>query len=277
MKINFRVFVLLALFLYGWILVPNLYAANNCSTLFTSQSSEQEKIFHKKEFAEIALKIMMEGSLNVSRTKVLGRRFIAPTQIKNEQIAIIAETNFKKAARFVLKNFDSLDINLKTAVILNKILTKGLVPESVRGQYDFRIGGTYVKEIDQSIGYHPRDFYITWLNSPEAKSLYTSSPIEFAEILHNTIMSLDSFPDGNGRLSRLFADLALIKNNISPAYYTSMQDYFDRGNARSEVPRHKRKIYFNEIVIRGMSLLGLDLGWIPTKQHYFNEEVAYAA
>lgn len=263
--------------MYGWLSTTGVYAVNSCHPLFIGETKENNGLFHQKDFAETALKIMMEGSLNVSRTKVLGRRFIAPTEIKDDQIAVIAEANFDTAARFVLKNFDSLEINLETAVILNKILTKGLVPENKRGQYDYRVGGTYVHQIDPSIGYHPRDFYITWLNSPSAKSLYESSPIEFAEIIHNTVMSLDSFPDGNGRLSRLFADLALIKKNISPAYYTSMKDYFERGNSRSDVPRSVRQSYFYEIVIRGMSLLGIDLGEVSNLLNQISEKFSFAA
>lgn len=256
----------------------NASAATSCQWTHISSlakgRADAANLFHRPKNAKLALKIMMDGSLNVSRTKVVGRRFIAPAEVADSQIAVIAESNFKKAAEFVIKNFETLGLNLETAVTLNKILTEGLVPEINRGKYDYRVHGSYVGEIDSAIGRSPRDFYITWLNSREAKLLFKKSPIEFAEIVHNSVMSLDSFPDGNGRLSRLFADLALIKSNLAPAYYTSMTDYFERGNSRSEVNREVRKNYFYEIVIKGMSLFKLGMARIFPQQNHSENSLA---
>jgi hypothetical protein len=262
-----RIIFSLWLLIIGWnASIPKAVATDRCQAIFSLPTEVPFNRFHQQEYKEKALHIMMEGSLNVSRTKVLGRRFMAPAEVKDAQIADLAEANFKKAAVYIIENFESLEMNLQTAVILNKILTEGLVSENIRGNPNFRMNGTYVHEVDANIGQRPDDFYVTWLNSPEAQSLFRTSPVEYAEIVHNSIMSLDSFPDGNGRLSRLFADLALIKSDISPAYYTSMKDYFDRGNARSPVSREVRKAYFYEIVRKGMSALRHNLGRLSLRQ-----------
>jgi len=47
-----------------------------------------------------------------------------------------------------------------------------------------------------------------------------------AHLVHRAIAGLDSFPDGNGRLARLMADLALLKGGKAPALYDSRPSYF---------------------------------------------------
>ena len=153
MTLSFR-FLLSAMLIFGLgAFASNDASAKSCRAIFAVNSGRNANLFHQKAYAEIALKIMMKGSLNVSRTKVLGRRFIAPEQVADNQIAVIAEANFQKTAQFVLENFERLDMNLETATILNKMLTEGLVPENIRGQYDYRTHGSYTREIDRNIGY----------------------------------------------------------------------------------------------------------------------------
>lgn len=223
-------------------------AASRCESVFTATPSR----FQSKKFHEVALKIMLDGSLNVSRTKVLSRRFMAPKDLEKNEISKIAEDNFKTAAEYVLLNYENLPINLDTAVFLNKILTKGLVPENVRGKYNYR-PPVKKDEMDGFIGQTAEDFYVHWLNSSMAQTMLRTSPFKLAEIVHNTIICLDSFPDGNGRLSRLLADLVLLKGNLAPAYYTSMTDYFARGTPHAGVPRDVRQEYFYEITRKGLS------------------------
>lgn len=243
---------LLALGLFfGSLLAPNSAQAVACRKVLQSfeeraltavpLSQQEKKVFEK---------MMLEGSLNVSRTKVVGRRFMAPQTVANGDISAIAEANFREAARYVLQNLSSLPIDLATATTLNKILTENLVPEDVRGSYAYRSQGAYRFEADAVVEGNVHKYY-EWLSSQEARHLFATDPVALAERVHNNTVSFDSFPDGNGRLSRLFADLILMKAGFAPAYYTSMKDYFDRGNPRSEVGRKQRQEYFSEIVERG--------------------------
>lgn len=206
------------------------------------------------EKKELALNIMLSGSDKVSRTVALGRRFMAPSDIRGEDISVIAEENFRKAASFILENLESLEINKETAIKINRILTEGLVPEERRGNYLFRLNGPYVNQTDTFIDGDPVKFY-QWLESDEGKKLFREDPVRFAETIHNAIAALDSFPDGNGRLSRMLSDLALMKSGRAPALYSSMEDYFLRGNARSDVSRSVRLDYYREIAENGQRVL----------------------
>jgi hypothetical protein len=160
---------------------------------------------------------------------------MAPDSVKDSAVPEIAEENFRAAAQWVLDHVDA-PLNLKTATLLNKMLTKGLVPENVRGQYDYRR--------------NPTLFY-KWLDSPQAATLRLHDPVAFAEQIHNQIATYDAFPDGNGRTSRLMADLALLKSGHAPAFYTDMKDYFQRGAPRQPATRETQVPYFREIAARG--------------------------
>ncbi len=248
-----KLFLILFSVLLG-ALPSNVSAAPSCSSVF-AQTQLQTNRFHQKSEREKALKIILDGSLNVSRTKVLSRRFMAPESLKEQQISELAEVNFKRAAEYMLENFEHLEVNLATAEVLNKIITKGLVRDAVLGKYDYRPSTVYAHEIDSPhIRGFPAGFY-PWLESAATQTMIKKYPVEMAETLHNDMMALDSFPDGNGRTSRLLADLVLIKSGLAPAYYTPMKDYFARGTVRANVAREVRKAYFQEIVERGQAAM----------------------
>ncbi|MBI3554333.1 MAG: hypothetical protein HY077_17690 [Elusimicrobia bacterium] len=188
------------------------------------------------QWRSVALAIMAAGSFNLSRTNVVGRKWFAPEALSTHQVRVKAETNFRKAALLVVDHARELPLSRGTAVRLNKILTEGLVPEEIRGDPDYHTD-THV-------------FY-KWLESEEAKTLAGADPKEFAQQLHYKMSRLDSFPDGNGRLARLMADLSLIQNGYAPVYYSDMADYFARGNHRSKVSPEVRRNYFREMLEAG--------------------------
>jgi hypothetical protein len=208
-------------------------------------------------FGSTAREIMLTSSLALSRTRVHNRRHLAPVTVETSEIGQLAERNFREAVDLILQEHTMLAVDLTAARVLNRLLRRDLVPDEIRGRYDHRSPSGYAFEVDGFIGHRPKDFYITWLGSDQARQLQADSPIEFAEIVHNSIAALDSFPDGNGRLSRLMADLILLKAGLAPAFYTSMSDYFARGNPRSGVSREVRKAYFREAVARGQQRAGL--------------------
>lgn len=223
----------------------------NCNNLLQKLSNKFHWSAKKKE---LAFNIMVSSSGKISRTVVLGRRFMAPLSIKNKNISVIAADNFRKAANYILENLENLKINKETAIKINKILTNGLVPNKIRGNYLFRLNGTHISQTESFIEGHPIKFY-NWLESDRGRKMFNEDAVRFAEIIHNSITALDSFPDGNGRLARLFSDLALMKSGRAPALYSDMDDYFKRGNARSEVSRNARLNYYQEIAKRGQKVL----------------------
>ncbi|HEY8278222.1 MAG TPA: Fic family protein, partial [Bdellovibrionota bacterium] len=159
----------------------------------------------------------------------------------------------RETAEYLANNVELLPLNRETAIKLNRMLTKGLVPENERGNYLFRtgprVGGT-LEQTDEFVAGEPERFY-KWLESEPAKVMGRKDPVALAEIIHNNLAALDSFPDGNGRLSRLMSDLALMKSGHPPAKYTEQADYFARGNPRAAVPREIRQQYYKEIVESG--------------------------
>ena len=186
---------------------------------------------------ETALAIMTKSADNTSRTTAVGRKYFTADKT-NAQVQDRAKENFKKAAAFVLNNFGALDLNLETTIALNKILTEGLVPEKVRGNPNFH------RDSDKFYRLLPGDL-----------ERLKDDPVGLAEFLHNRISRLDSFPDGNGRTARLMADIALLKAGLAPAFYTSMEDYFARGNHRTKKQNEELRAYFEEVVARGQKVM----------------------
>ncbi|MCX6126206.1 MAG: Fic family protein [Proteobacteria bacterium] len=204
-----------------------------------------------------ALDIMVESSKRVSRTIKDGRRSLAPSKVGEDDISEISESNFRVTAENVLENMAELELTKKTAIALNKMLTVGLVPKKDWGNYLYRPrDAKYANQTDSFVDGDPEKLY-KWLGSPAAVALFRSDPIALAEIVHNNIAALDSFPDGNGRLSRLMADLVLMKAGMAPASYTTMEEYFSRGTPRAPVSRAFRQQYFREIIQLGQKKLRL--------------------
>jgi NAD(P)-dependent dehydrogenase (short-subunit alcohol dehydrogenase family) len=230
-----------------------------------TKEGDFKKIVWDQDKKERALKVMLRGSAQVSRTVV----------ISGKEVADLAEKNYQNAARYVIEHFEALPINRDTAVYLNRMLTEGLVHGRIRGNPNARLFSQDAHLADKFVGRLPEGFY-QWLDTEDAKKVFENDPVRFAEILHHNIGALDSFFDGNGRLSRLFADLALLKSGRAPAYYTEILDYFKRGVPRAAksyarynrpaVKREKRIEYFREIQERGQR--ALDQGIEAVDQEY---------
>lgn len=215
--------------------------AKDCKSYLVKVLSSQQKSMYLNQ--------MLRGSLNLSRTKVQFKRSLTPKDIWFFQIPFIATRNYKRAGEYILDHHNVLPLNLQTAVFLNKLLTQDLVPVDIIGDPNYRLNSEAINEAAPFNLGVPTGFY-DWLESIEAKNLGEVDPIALAEIVHNHISALDSFPDGNGRLARLFADLVLLKAGLAPAQYTSLGDYFIRGNPRSKASRSARKQYFNDAMAK---------------------------
>ncbi|MCA9581929.1 MAG: Fic family protein [Myxococcales bacterium] len=215
----------------------------------------------RQRFAAAARKtkmhdVMVEGSLQASRTTSLGRlprrlrgkipnfirmqkplrkKYAPRAGLPGDELVRIASKNFEIGVGFVLANARRVPLNAETATHVNRIVTNGLVPRKVWGQIDYRRD--------------PSAFY-RWLESPEAQVLETTDPVALAERVHHEISRLDSFPDGNGRTARLLADFVLIRNGHGPAYYPSKAEYFAFGNSRSGASRGEQLSFFRSMVVR---------------------------
>lgn len=178
------------------------------------------------------LKLMLLGLNNTSRSV----RF-SPLNFLGFGPNSMVTTNFKNAAIYVLSHSRDLSLDLKTSVKLNEMLTQDLVDPKFMGDINFR---PHSKTRLKATPFHlyPQAFY-HWLETPEAQRLLKSDPIRLAELAHHTISALDSFPDGNGRLARMFSDLILLKAGLNPAYYPSQSEYFT-WNAASGASRDQQ-------------------------------------
>jgi len=196
-----------------------------------------------KDARRSQLRIMMNGSANTSRTVATGWRTLAvPAGTRN--IPATARRNFEEAAELVVDQHAKLPLSFSTAQRLNRLLTRGLVDDKVRGDRDYW-------------GRDAATFY-GWLRTGAARELGRKDPVRLAERIHHDISLLDAFPDGNGRTARLMADLALLKAGRAPAYYTRLVDYFERGAIRAPVSRAEKLAYFREIAERGeLALSGI--------------------
>lgn len=204
------------------------------------------------ERRERILEIMERGSLNVSRTLVVGRRFMAPEKTSDEEIPRLARANFRKAAEYVVDNASELPLSFDTAERLNVILTKGLIPGYLKG------------DLVRNVQAVP-EFY-RWLEGPDAAALGRADPVSLASTVHDRVSALDAFADGNGRTARLMADLVLLKAGRAPAFYTDIEEYFARGNSRSEAPPEQRAEYFREICRRGEEALCRGVGAVEADE-----------
>ncbi len=226
--------------------------ANSCYSVFQKVGINPFGFVESEADKQRAQQLMIDGSESLSRTIVLGKNLLL--RLRSEKVSRLAQKNFQEATDFILENYNELPLNNSTATELNMILTVGLVGDNFLGDSFYRSKGVLPEQLDHFIGSSPRDFYV-WLESGQAKRIFRTSPVLFAEILHNSYVANDAFPDGNGRTARLMADLALLKAGMGPAHYTDMNTYFERGNARSPVSRFFRRIYFEEAVRAGQRAL----------------------
>lgn len=192
---------------------------------------------------QAALSIMVE-SARMSRTVADGENLLLPRwEVPDWDVRYTAERNFREAAELVLDHHADLPLGLETAVRLNKILTRGLVPAESWGKVGFR---------DER---GPLRFY-RWLESDRGRRVATTHPEIFAHMVQRQIGLLDSFPDGNGRLARLMADLALLRAGKAPALYEDRTAYFQSFKLSS---REQRR-YFEASARRGARELARRMG-----------------
>jgi Fic family protein len=143
-----------------------------------------------------------------------------------------------------------------------------IVPEEMIGV--FRTSQVVIK--DESTGdiiFQPPPFvevpfliddFFSWLNSPEAKDIH---PVIKAGITHYILVAIHPFVEGNGRTSRAFTNLVLMRDGYDLKKFCSLEEHFDNDpgayyEAFSVVDKQSKNIaardltlwleYFTEVV-----------------------------
>lgn len=141
--------------------------------------------------------------------------------------------NYRKAVglldQFVSKR-GGYDPELLTEI--HKVTVEKLVPVEKVGV--FRTSQVVVK--DEGTGeiiFQPPPFievpyliedFFAWLNDPEAKEIH---PVIRAGIAHYVLVAIHPFVEGNGRTSRAFAALVLLREGYDIKRFFAMEEHFD--------------------------------------------------
>ncbi len=189
---------------------------------------------------------MMRGTLEVlSPTASLGKKAIAPEELSHEDVMTITYANFERTAQIVLRRAPQLSVSLRTVQEINRSLTVGLVDDSIRGKL-FHGDAWFHQEVKQ--------FY-RFLETPKFRRFMRKFPVEAAHWIHYVISVQDVLPDANSRTSKMMADLILLKAGLAPAYYESMDEFFEQGGPRSSLSVQQRLNYFYRIVSRSLEFV----------------------
>jgi hypothetical protein len=157
--------------------------------------------------------IILEGSMNVSNTVAKGvtRSTMSPGDVRR-----LSQRNFRRTVRWMLSHAHQLDLSRRTALRINRMLREGIVEDRFFHESGFGM-------------FHWRLPAWQKILSPQNLERGVRAPVWLAEKLHSEAQSYsEDFYEGNGRTSRLMADLALIQSGRAPALYPSQAIYFRR-------------------------------------------------
>lgn len=116
---------------------------------------------------------------------------------------------------------------------IHELTTKKIIPEADQGKYRHQqvvLKNTQTGEIAHrpppaiEVPYLVTDF-VEWLNSDQAKEIH---PAITSAITHYVLVAIHPFIEGNGRVSRAFAQLPLYVQGYDIKRLFSIEEYFDR-------------------------------------------------
>jgi hypothetical protein len=206
----------------------------------TPLSSRAPRVLDGREHAR-ALEMLVEGAKRVSRTATDPSKTYTFTK-RVEDAGPRVNANIESASRYVLEHHADLPVNLETAEKLHGMLTVG-----VEEHYSPR--PVWRRALESAF---------RWLDSPDGHALEKADPVAFAERVHFFLIRADSLDGANGRTGRLLADLALLKNGMSPARYVDQQEHFAATGPQvlyPELTEAKRVEYFRQRVADGEAFL----------------------
>ncbi|MCL4382733.1 Fic family protein [Patescibacteria group bacterium] len=119
---------------------------------------------------------------------------------------------------------------------IHKYAVEKLVPEEKRGV--FRISQVVIKDEETgNIIFNPPPFievpyliedFLTWLNSDEGREIH---PVLRAGIAHYVLVAIHPFVEGNGRATRAFVTLILIREGYDTKRFFAIEEHFDADTA----------------------------------------------
>ncbi len=142
--------------------------------------------------------------------------------------------------REVLKYLDKIreePITEKILLGIHKLTTKKILIKEQSGKYrmvnvrvtNLATGETsYLPPTPSQVSNLVRDFFF-WLNRLQANEVH---PVLKAAITHYILVAIHPFVDGNGRVARALATLALFKEGYDIKKFFSIEEYFDRDAGR---------------------------------------------
>jgi len=164
-------------------------------------------------------------------------KVLAGEKINADQKSIIEVKNYQKALLEMEKLADSKSsISVEDVLVMHRILMDGLLPKEKLGH--FRPGPIYIVDDLGEKGDRLRfegpeakkvaflvNELLTWLTYAIKDELH---PVLIAGIFHNEFVSIHPFTDGNGRMTRLLAQLILYKLGWDFRKVIVLEDYYNR-------------------------------------------------
>ncbi|KKS77856.1 MAG: hypothetical protein UV74_C0002G0082 [Candidatus Woesebacteria bacterium GW2011_GWB1_43_14] len=141
--------------------------------------------------------------------------------------------NYRHVVR-TLEDFAKQDTyNLDSLLMIHRATVYRLIPEEKSGvlrstQVVIREEGTGKVILSPppalEIPYLLEDFF-NWLNSRESREIH---PVIKAAIVHYVLVAIHPFVEGNGRASRAYAALVMLKEGYDIKRFFSLEEHFDR-------------------------------------------------
>ncbi|MBU4381208.1 Fic family protein [Candidatus Parcubacteria bacterium] len=140
--------------------------------------------------------------------------------------------NYRKVIAFI-DSYRDQSITSRTVKHINHISTEKVVGDVYRGSYRHN-QNYFMNLVTQETIFTPppadevvahMEQFIEYINGDEAKTLH---PAIKASIVHERIVSIHPFVDGNGRTARACATLSLYLEGYDIKKFFSLEEYYDR-------------------------------------------------
>lgn len=127
---------------------------------------------------------------------------------------------------------DMYQLTIETILEMHRLTTEKILPPELCGQFRIRqvvVRNTKTGQISYTpppaveVPYLVEDL-INWINSEESREFH---PVIKAGIVHYELARIHPFVDGNGRVSRAMATLALFLEKYDIRKFFSLEEYFD--------------------------------------------------
>jgi len=225
---------------------PNYRITPVITKLVAAISSAREAIMSSPILPKIESRLKKDALISRSHhsTSIEGNR------LSREQVAVIVSggkvearprdknevLNYIEALKFIDKYGKGIQkVNSALILKLHELIVKGVLPNAQCGKYREKM--VYVVDSFGRTVFTPPaaekvpglvNSLCEWLNSKEADELY---PVLAAGIAHYELVRIHPFIDGNGRVARAFATLALYMSGFDIKDFFALDDYYNEDRA----------------------------------------------